>query len=114
MSLAVAKPPGDRTKGITRMFHLPISKWKARLKLSPVLRYGLAAVAVGIAGTLAATMRHYHLPHPFTSFSMAAIAITFWYFGSGPGLVALLLPFLGMRGFLLRSQILPGNGLCDA
>jgi len=114
MSLAVAKPPGDRTKGITRMFHLPISKWKARLKLSPVLRYGLAAVAVGIAGTLAATMRHYHLPHPFTSFSMAAIAITFWYCGAGPGLVALLLSFLVMRGFFVPSQILPGNGSSES
>jgi hypothetical protein len=46
-------------------------------------------------------LRHYDLP---TSFSFAAIAITFWYAGTGPGLFALalscsLLPhfFMGVR-----------------
>src|SRR5882762_2975784 len=56
-----------------------------------VLRYGAAAVSVGVALATALVLRYYHLPHPFTSFSFAAIAITVWYAGTGPGLFALLL-----------------------
>jgi hypothetical protein len=60
--------------------------WKLNVppKLAPALRYGLAVVSVDVALTLALTMRYYHLPHPFASFSMAAIAVTFWYAGAGP------------------------------
>jgi len=39
----------------------------------------------------------YDLPSPFTSFSFAAIAVTFWYAGTGPGLLALLLSYLTRR-----------------
>ena len=88
---------------------LRILKLNAPPNLAFLLRYGLAAVSVGIALTSALTMRHYLLPHPFTSFSMAAIAITFWYAGTGPGLVALLLSFLAMERFFLPSQLFPGS-----
>jgi formate hydrogenlyase transcriptional activator len=50
-------------------------------------------------------LRHYHLPHPFTSFSFAAIAITFWYAGTGPGIAALLLSCLAMNQFFRPLKI---------
>jgi transcriptional regulator with GAF, ATPase, and Fis domain len=56
-----------------------------------VRRYGAAAVSVAMAAAPAIVLRHYNLPHPFTSFSFAAIAITFWYAGTGPGLLAVVL-----------------------
>lgn len=55
------------------------------------LRYGAAAVSVGMAAASALLLRRYSLPHPFLSFSFAAIAITFWCAGTGPGLFAVVL-----------------------
>jgi formate hydrogenlyase transcriptional activator len=72
------------------------------------LRYGLAVFSVGLALATALTLRHYDLPHPFTSFSMAAIAITFWYAGTGPGIVALVSAALAMQRFFV-PEIFPGG-----
>jgi len=55
-----------------------------------VQRYEGAVMAVAMATLAALLLRHYNLPHPFTSFSFAA-AITFWYGGTGPGLIAIVL-----------------------
>jgi len=54
-------------------------------------RYGAAAFSVAIATTTGLLLRRYNLPHPFTSFSFAAIAVTFWYAGTVPGLLAVVL-----------------------
>ena len=54
-------------------------------------RYGAALLSVALAVGGALLLRRYDLPHPFTSFSFAAIATTFWYAGTGPGLLALSL-----------------------
>src|SRR5579864_7342524 len=54
-------------------------------------RYGVASVSVAIAAAAGLVLRRYDLPHPFTSFSFAAIAVTFWYAGTGPGLLAIAL-----------------------
>jgi hypothetical protein len=59
-----------------------------------VLRYGTAIILVGVALGIALVLRHDNLPHPFISFSLAAIAITFWCAGTGPGPVALSLSYL--------------------
>src|SRR5580704_18990442 len=56
-----------------------------------VQRYGAAIVAVALAAAVALLLRRYNLPHPFISFSFAAIAIAFWYAGTGPGLLAVVL-----------------------
>jgi transcriptional regulator with GAF, ATPase, and Fis domain len=56
-----------------------------------VRRYGAAIVSVALAAATAHLLRHYNLPHPFTTFSFAAIAVTFWYAGTGPGLLAVVL-----------------------
>src|SRR5579864_1613828 len=54
-------------------------------------RYGVASVSVAIAAAVGLMLRRYDLPHPFTSFSFAAIAVTFWYAGTAPGLLAVVL-----------------------
>lgn len=40
---------------------------------------------------LARIFLHFHLPQPFAAFALSAIAITFWYGGTKPGIVAALL-----------------------
>src|SRR5216684_2304702 len=83
------------------MASLRISRFAARLAWAVVLRYGAAVILVAAALGTALILRHDNLPHPFTSFSFAAIAVTFWYGGTGPGLLALLLSYLAMSDFFV-------------
>ena len=71
-----------------------------------VLRYGTAIILVAVALGTALFLRHDNLPHPFISFSLAAIAITFWSAGTGPGLVALLLSYLALSDLFVPGKIL--------
>jgi formate hydrogenlyase transcriptional activator len=71
-----------------------------------VLRYGTAIILVAVALGIALFLRHDNLPHPFISFSLAAIAITFWSAGAGPGLVALLLSYLALSALFVPGKIL--------
>jgi len=87
------------------MASLHISRFAARRAFAVVLRYGTAAVSVTMALATALLLRHHNLPHPFTSFSFAAIAVTFWYAGTGPGLLALLLSYAAMSYFSIPIKI---------
>ena len=87
------------------MGRLAISIFAARSAYAVVLRYGAAAISVAMALATALLLRHSDLPHPFTSFSFAAIAITFWYLGTGPGLLALLLSYSAMSYFSIPVKI---------
>src|SRR5437660_1405403 len=87
------------------MGRLAISRFAARPALAAVLRYGAAVISVAVALGMALILRHYALPHPFTSFSFMAIAITSWYAGTGPGLLALLLSYLAMSHFSIPNRI---------
>src|SRR5579862_3993383 len=66
-------------------------------------RYGLAFASVAGALLLDLLFRHFNLPHPFTAFALSAIAITFWYGGTKPGIVAVLLSSL-IRGFIFEGE----------
>jgi PAS domain S-box-containing protein len=66
-------------------------KWMATATASVVFRYGLAFVSVAAAMALARIFLHFHLPQPFAAFALSAIAITFWYGGTKPGVIAALL-----------------------
>jgi hypothetical protein len=66
-------------------------KWIARPAGSSALRYGLAFVLVAVALGLAYAFLYFHLPQPFTAFALSAIALTFWYGGTKPGILAALL-----------------------
>src|SRR6267143_2788779 len=87
------------------MASLRISTFASRPASAVVLRYGAAIVLVAAALGTALILRHDNLPHPFTSFSFAAIAVTFWYGGTGPGLLALLLSYLAMSDFFVPIRL---------
>jgi transcriptional regulator with GAF, ATPase, and Fis domain len=72
---------------------------------SVIQRYGTAAVSVFLAAIAALLLRHYNLPHPFTSFSFAAMAITFWYAGTGPGLLAITLSCSALTYFFTPLKV---------
>jgi PAS domain S-box-containing protein len=66
-------------------------------------RYGLAFVSVAGALLLDLLFHDFNLPHPFAAFALSAIAITFWYGGTKPGIVAVLLSSL-IRGFIFEGE----------
>jgi transcriptional regulator with GAF, ATPase, and Fis domain len=68
-------------------------------------RYGVAIVSVAIAATAARLLWRHNLPHPFTSFSFTAIAITFWYAGTGPGLLAIILSCSALTYFYMPLRV---------
>jgi transcriptional regulator with GAF, ATPase, and Fis domain len=82
------------------------TKWTARPALALVLRYGLAVSSVAGALGTALIQRHYNsLPRFISHYTLVAIAITFWYAGTGPGLLALFLSCLG-TSLLARNHFL--------
>ena len=77
----------------------------ARREPSVLLRYGIAAITVSVALGVALLFRRYGLPHPFTSFSFVAIAISFWYAGTGPGLLAITLSYSILLTFFVPAKV---------
>src|ERR1700719_2522863 len=63
----------------------------------------LAFVSVSCALLLELLFHHFNLPHPFAAFALSAIAITFWYGGTKPGIVAVLLSSL-IRGYIFEAE----------
>jgi PAS domain S-box-containing protein len=65
--------------------------------------YGAAFASVGGAVLLDLLFNRFNLPHPFVAFALSAIAITFWYGGTKPGIVAVLLSSL-IRSFIVEGS----------
>jgi PAS domain S-box-containing protein len=80
------------------------SQWIARPAVSFALRYGLAVVSVAAALGWAQAFLYFHLPQPFTAFALSAIAITYWYGGTMPGVFAAVLSLL-VRGYYFEPEI---------
>ena len=76
-------------------------KGAAGSAISIVLRYGLALLTVAAATGLSRAFLHFHLPQPFAAFALSAIAITFWYAGTSPGIFAAVLSSI-VRGFFFE------------
>jgi PAS domain S-box-containing protein len=74
-------------------------KWTAGVAGSLTLRYGIALATVAVALGLATVFTHFHLPQTFGVIALSAIAVTFWYAGTGPGILAALLSSV-VRDFL--------------
>jgi PAS domain S-box-containing protein len=72
-------------------------------ELSGALRYGLAVVSVAIAFGLARAFVHFRLPQTFGLFAVSAIAITFWYAGTAPGVFAAVLSSV-LRDYLFEPN----------
>jgi len=66
-----------------------------------VLGYGLAFVSVTGALLLELLFHYLNVPHPFAAFALSAIAITFWYGGTRPGILSVLLAMM-IRGYLFE------------
>src|SRR5882762_179793 len=88
------------------MAFLHVSRFAGQTKSVVVLRYGAAVVLVAMALGTALILRHDNLPHPFTSFSFSAIAISFWCAATGPGLLALLLSYLALSDLFVPVKII--------
>jgi PAS domain S-box-containing protein len=76
----------------------------ARPAASVALGYGLALVSVAAALGVAQASLYFHLPQPFTAVALSAIAITFWYGGTNPGILAALLSLL-VRDYFFEPEI---------
>jgi PAS domain S-box-containing protein len=88
-------------------------RWSRRSVLSVALRYGLAVVLVAIAFGTERTLVHFHFPQLFATFAFTAIAVTFWYGGAKPGILAALLSAI-VRSYLVEAQMTTvARGLYD-
>src|SRR6266403_2563561 len=85
------------------MADLATAKKMVRPGASFARRYGLAFGSVAGALLLELLFHHFNLPHPFAAFALSAIAITFWYGGTKPGIVAVLLSSL-IRGYIFEAE----------
>src|SRR6267378_1741302 len=72
---------------------------------SPFFRYGLAVLVVVIALGIKLVLLHFDLPYPLSTSFLAAIAIAFWYGGTGPGILAVLLSSLAFAFFVVPYQV---------
>ena len=79
-------------------------KWTPGSPWSIPLRYGLAVVSVAISLGAAIALAQFHIPQTFAAFALSAIAVTFWYGGTKPGILAALLSSV-VRDFLFDPQI---------
>ncbi|HXH65994.1 MAG TPA: sigma 54-interacting transcriptional regulator [Candidatus Limnocylindrales bacterium] len=80
------------------------NNWTARPGLKRLLAYALAIASILGALLLELLFAHYHLPHAFAAFALSAMAITFWYGGTKPGIVAMLLAIM-IRSYLFEADI---------
>jgi PAS domain S-box-containing protein len=78
-------------------------KWAAGVAHSAARGYGLAFVLVSAALGLSLVFTLFHLPQTFGLFAVSAIAITFWYVGTGPGVFAAVLSSL-VRDYLFQPN----------
>jgi signal transduction histidine kinase len=77
--------------------------WASKPAKSRARRYGLAIVSVSAALCISLAFTHFHLPQSFGLFAVSAIAITFWYAGTGPGVLAAVLSSV-VRDYLFEPN----------
>jgi PAS domain S-box-containing protein len=66
-------------------------------------RYGLAFVPVATALGLSRALTQFHQPQTFAAFALSAIALTFWYAGTAPGILAAVLSSI-VRDYLFEPH----------
>src|SRR4029453_4865883 len=72
---------------------------------SGIFRYGLAVLSVALAFGIKLLLQQLHFGYPLSTSFLAAIAVTFWYAGTGPGILALLLSCAAFGFFVLPYQV---------
>ena len=90
-------PSGGKSMAKSQSFMQP--------ERSPVFRYGLAVLAVAIALGIKLTLLHFNLPYPLSSSFLVAIAFTFWFGGTGPGVLAVVLSSIAFGYFVVPYQV---------
>jgi PAS domain S-box-containing protein len=70
-----------------------------------IFRYGLAVLSVALAFGIKLLLQQLHFGYPLSTSFLAAIAVTFWYAGTGPGILALVLSCAAFGFFVLPYQV---------
>src|SRR5882672_4353530 len=78
--------------------------WRPLLDHS-FFRYGLAVLSVAAALGIKLTLQKFNVGYPLSSSFLAAIAISFWYGGTGPGLVSVVVSFVAFGYFVLPYEV---------
>jgi PAS domain S-box-containing protein len=78
-------------------------KWANRPAKSTVARYGLAIGSVSAALCISLAFIHFQVPQTFGAFALSAIAFTFWYAGTAPGVLAAVLSTV-VRDYLFQPN----------
>lgn len=74
-------------------------------KSSAFYRYGLAILTVGLALAIKLVFLQFKVTFPLSSSFLAAIAITFWFAGSGPGILAVVLSSIAFGYIVVPYQV---------
>ena len=64
-------------------------------------RYGLAVVSVGVALAAALLLQHFHFRDAAVPLLLFAVAITAWYGGPGPAVLAVVLSLMSVAYFFV-------------
>jgi len=78
--------------------------WRPLLEHS-FFRYGLAVLSVAAALGIKLILQKFNVGYPLSSSFLAAIAISFWYGGTGPGLASVVLSFVAFGYFVLPYEV---------
>lgn len=78
-------------------------KWPPVPAWFGAFRYGLALISVAGALGLSSAFIHFHVPQTFGVFALSAIALTFWYAGTAPGIFAAVLSSI-VRDYLFEPH----------
>jgi len=70
-----------------------------------IFRYGLAVLCVALALGIKLFLQQLHFGYPLSTSFLADIAVTFWYAGTGPGILALVLSCAAFGFFVLPYQV---------
>ena len=70
-----------------------------------MFRYGLAVLSVALALGIKLVLQQLHFGYPLSTSFLAAIAVTFWYAGTGPGILSLVLSCAVFGFFVLPYQV---------
>jgi signal transduction histidine kinase len=79
-------------------------EWRSLLEHS-FFRYGLAVLSVAAALGIKLTLQKFNVGYPLSASFLAAIAISFWYGGTGPGVLSVLLSFVAFGYFVLPYEV---------
>ncbi|HTF71272.1 MAG TPA: DUF4118 domain-containing protein [Edaphobacter sp.] len=81
------------------MFRFAAGSKKSRL-FSVAARYGIAITSVAGASTVVFLLQRFGVRDPFALIFLAAIAISFWCGGTGPGILGVVLSTAVLHVFL--------------